>query len=148
AQPSLLLPATALGLELLKQSVPVLCYSLYSTEHLPGRLIIMQLVLAIIQDRDTDISLERLVGAGIPVTRIATSGVFIRKGYTTLLMGVDPAKVRLITEILQETCHRRTMYMPMAAGITDPAYGLHNQIEVEVGGASIFVFEVEHYEQV
>lgn len=108
----------------------------------------MQLVLAIIQDRDTDLALERLVAAGIPVTRIATSGGFIRQGNTTLLMGVDSARVKQITDILNETCHRRTMYMPMAAGITDPAYGLHNQIEVEVGGASVFVFEVEHFEQV
>jgi uncharacterized protein YaaQ len=49
---------------------------------------------------------------------------------------------------LRETCHRREMFVPMAAGITDTAYGLHNQIEVEVGGATIFTFEVDHFEQV
>ena len=106
----------------------------------------MKLVIAIIQDRDTDAALERLNARKVPVTRIATSGGFIREGNTTLLMGVEEGQVRVIEIILRETCHRRKMYIPMAVG--DTAYGLHSQIEVEVGGASVFVLEVEHFEQV
>ena len=108
----------------------------------------MQLVVAIIQDRDSDVTVEHLIAAGFAITRIGTTGGFLRQGNATLLMGVEPAKVHAISDILRETSHRRTMYMPMAAGITDPAYGLHNQIEVEVGGAIMFVFDVEHFEQI
>ena len=108
----------------------------------------MKLVIAIMQDRDVDLTLERLTERHIPVTRMATSGGFLRQGNTTLLMGVDEATIPAITEVLRETCHRRKMFMPIAAGITDPAYALHNQIEVEVGGATLFAFDVAHFEQI
>ena len=108
----------------------------------------MKLVVAIIQDRDTDVTLQTLTGRGIAVTRVATSGGFLSEGNTTLLIGTDESKVPLVADLLQQTCKRRKLFVPMAAGITDTAYGLQNQIEVEVGGATVFVFDVEHFEQV
>src|SRR5260221_12203574 len=100
----------------------------------------MKLVVAIIQDRDTDAAVDALTKGGITVTRIATSGGFIRQGNTTLLTGVDEAQVTQVIDTLREACHRRKMFMPMASGITDTAYGLHNQIEVEIGGGPPFLF--------
>lgn len=108
----------------------------------------MKLVVAIIQDRDTDAAVDALTKSGITVTRIATSGGFIRQGNTTLLSGVDETQVTQVIDTLREACHRRKMFMPMASGITDTAYGLHNQIEVEIGGATIFVFDVDRFDQV
>jgi uncharacterized protein YaaQ len=108
----------------------------------------MKLVVAIIQDRDTEATLQLLTERGQRATRVATSGGFLEQGNTTLLIGVEDAKVKQVIDSLRETCHRREMFVPMAAGITDTAYGLHNQIEVEVGGATIFTFEVDHFEQV
>jgi uncharacterized protein YaaQ len=108
----------------------------------------MKLVLAILQDRDADLTLERLTAQHIGVTRVATSGGFLRQGSTTLLMGVEDAQISTIEAVLKETCQRRKMFMPIAAGITDPAYGLHNQIEVEVGGATMFVFDIDQFDQV
>ena len=108
----------------------------------------MKLVVAIIQDRDTDVVLDTLTKRGIIVTKVATSGGFMRQGNSTLLMGVDETQVKLVTDLLREASHRRKMFMPMASGITDTAYGLHNQIEVEVGGATIFVFDVDQFAQV
>ncbi len=86
----------------------------------------MKLVVAIIQDRDTETAIEALTKRKFPVTRIATSGGFVRQGNTTLLLGVDEAQVKPIADLLREVCHRRRMFMPMASGITDTAYGLHN----------------------
>src|SRR5579871_5631256 len=108
----------------------------------------MKLVLAIVQDRDVDLAIERLTQEKIAVTRVATTGGFLRQGNSTLLIGVDESKIDHINAILRDTCQRRKMFMPIAAGITDPAYGLHNQIEVEVGGATVFVVDVEHFEQI
>jgi uncharacterized protein YaaQ len=108
----------------------------------------MKLVMAIIQDRDADASIKRLTERKIPVTRIATTGGFLLEGNTTLLMGVEDHLVKTVEVILRETSHRRQMFMPMAASITDAAYGLASQIEVEVGGVIMFVFDVEHFEQV
>ena len=108
----------------------------------------MKLVVAIIQDRDTDTALDHLSKNNVRVTRIATSGGFIREGNTTLLMGVEDDRVQAAMDILKQVSHRRKMFMPMASGITDTAYGLHNQIEVEVGGATIFVFDIDQFAQV
>jgi uncharacterized protein YaaQ len=107
----------------------------------------MKLIVAIIQDRDTDRVLSALTSQGVRVTRVATSGGFLEQGNSTLLIGVEDASVTAVIETLRAACHRRNMFVPMAAGITDPAYGLHNQIEVEVGGATIFTFDVQHFEQ-
>ena len=108
----------------------------------------MKLVIAIIQDRDTDVALDQLSKNKIGVTRIATSGGFIREGNTTLLMGVEDERVKLVTDVLAKACHRRKMFIPMAVGVSDAAYGMASQIEVEVGGATLFVFDVDHFEQV
>jgi uncharacterized protein YaaQ len=108
----------------------------------------MKLVIAIIQDRDTDTALQALTAKGLSVTRIATSGGFLEQGNTTLLIGLDDNKVPLAIDALKTACRRRDMFVPVAAGIPDPAYGLHTQIEVEIGGATVFVLDVEHFEQV
>ncbi len=108
----------------------------------------MKLVVAIVQDRDTDLVVETLNARSLRVTRVATSGGFLGQGNATLLIGVDDAQTPLVLDLLRKACHRRNMFVPMAAGITDTAYGLHSQIEVEVGGATVFVFNVEHFEQV
>jgi uncharacterized protein YaaQ len=108
----------------------------------------VKLVIAIIQDRDTDVALEQLAKNNIRVTRIATSGGFIRDGNTTLLMGVEDNEVQRVKDVLGKASHRRKMYMPMAVGVSDASYGMSSQIEVEVGGATIFVVDVDHFEQV
>jgi uncharacterized protein YaaQ len=82
------------------------------------------------------------------VTRVATSGGFLEQGNTTLFVGVEEAQVTHVVDLLRSTCHRRTIYMPMTAGIADTTYGLAGQIEVEIGGATVFVFDVEHFEQI
>src|SRR5689334_20955173 len=108
----------------------------------------MKLVIAIIQDRDTDTALDHLSKNNVRVTRIATSGGFIREGNTTLLMGVDDERVQAVMDLLKQVCQRRKMFIPMAVGVSDAAYGMSSQIEVEVGGATMFVFDVDHFEQV
>ncbi len=108
----------------------------------------MKLVAAVIQDRDAGLSVKTLAANGIGVTRVATSGGFLEQGNTTLFIGVEEAQVSLVIDLLRSVCHRRTIYMPMTAGIADTTYGLHGQVEVEIGGATIFVFDVEHFEQV
>jgi len=108
----------------------------------------MKLVVAIIQDRDTDVVLDTLTARKLRVTRVATTGGFLEQRNTTLLIGIEDFQAPLVMDLLRKACHRRSMFVPMAAGITDTAYGLHSQIEVEVGGATVFVFDVEHFEQV
>ena len=55
----------------------------------------MKLIIAIVQDEDASRLVNQLMKAGIGVTKLATTGGFLRAGNTTLLIGVDDAKLRL-----------------------------------------------------
>jgi len=88
----------------------------------------MKMVIAIVRDKDDECITGRLVDQGYGVTRLATTGGFLRRGNTTLLIGVeDMAQVERVIELLRETC-----------GPPDPNHHC----------ATVFVVEAAHFEQV
>lgn len=107
----------------------------------------MKLILATIQDQDADLATTSLTNKGYRVTRIGSTGGFLRQGNTTLLTGVEDTSVEAVIEILSASSQRRLRYMPLATGTTPNGMTLYNYIEVEVGGATIFVLDIEHFEQ-
>ncbi len=104
----------------------------------------MKLILAIIQDEDAPATLQALVERGYRVTRIASTGGFLRQGNTTLLIGVEDHQVPEVVEILRRCCRTRTSYLPVAVEATGLLQA--HMIEVEIGGATIFVLDVERFE--
>jgi uncharacterized protein YaaQ len=62
----------------------------------------MKLILAIVRDTDAEVMVSRLVAQGYRVTRIASSGGFLRKGSVTLVIGVEPEKVQSVIDLLKE----------------------------------------------
>ena len=108
----------------------------------------MRLIVVIIQDRDADAVVNALTAVGQRITRIGTTGGLLQQGLSTLLIGVsDDALPEVITTI-QKHSSRRTMFMPLGIGIGDPVYTLSEQVEVEIGGSTIFVFDVEQFVQI
>lgn len=109
----------------------------------------MKLVIAIIQDEDAAKLLDELTSKGFYTTRLATSGGFLRAGNTTILTGVEAEKVAEVTEIIENTCKSRKQMTAMQSPITGvpdvfvPAY----PIEVTVGGATVFVVDVEQFKK-
>jgi len=108
----------------------------------------MRLIVAIVQDRDADAVVGALTGSGQRVTRIGTTGGLLQQGLSTLLIGVADDAVPDAIATIQSRSRRRTMYMPLGVGTGDPGYALNEQVEVEIGGATIFVFEIERFEQI
>ncbi len=108
----------------------------------------MKLIVATIQDQDADSVIEALNKAGYRVTRIGTTGGFLGQGNTTLLAGVEDNQVDAVLTILKRTSQRRRRFMPMATGAVPDGVALYNYIEVEVGGATVFILDIDHYEQV
>jgi len=108
----------------------------------------MKLIIAIVQDQDADRTTKALNEAGYRVTRVASTGGFFRVGNTTLLIGVDDPKVDGVINILKTTCERRTRLIPAGPNIVESAAMMGAFVEVEVGGATVFVLDVEHFEQV
>ncbi len=87
----------------------------------------MKLLIVILQDGDAGAVMERLVAEGYRVTRIASTGGFLRRGNVTLLMGAEAAEVDGVIDLLRQTC-------------APPEPGQHR--------ATVFVVEAVHFEQV
>jgi uncharacterized protein YaaQ len=108
----------------------------------------MKLVIAVVQDLDADDVIETITEAGYRVTRVASTGGFFRQGNTTLFCGVKDDHVQQLITLLRKTCTRRTRMMPIAPHSAEHPMTVGAYVEVTVGGATIFVMDVEHFEQI
>lgn len=109
----------------------------------------MRLVVSVVQDQDVHRLLSKLNENRYSATKLASTGGFLRQGNTTVLVGVEAEKVQEVVDIIRDTCHARDQLVtPMATmGRTANSY-LPTPIEVSVGGATIFVLQVESFTKV
>ncbi|MDI3316201.1 MAG: cyclic-di-AMP receptor [Bacillota bacterium] len=106
----------------------------------------MKLVIAVVQDKDSGRLLSALVDRGHSATKLASTGGFLREGNTTLLIGVEDDEVEEVLHLIGEVCQSRQQMvnpMPPAAGQVE-SYMTY-PVEVTVGGATVFVLDVEHF---
>ena len=106
----------------------------------------MKMVIAIVQDQDVGRLLQCVTREGLRATRLASSGGFLRSGNTTLLFGVEEERLVGLLSTIRETCHQREEMLTQA----QPIMGLVDAhipfpIEVPVGGATVFVLDVEQF---
>lgn len=107
----------------------------------------MKLITAIIHDEDSRSLLKELNEKGFGVTKLASTGGFLRSGNTTLLIGVEKEKLDEVLGIIKEACKTRkqlTTTAPVGANTTN---FITLPIEVTIGGATVFVTNVEHFEK-
>lgn len=104
----------------------------------------MKLVLAIVSNDDSSIVSSALNKEDFQVTRLATTGGFLRAGNTTLIIGVDDDQVERALEIIGKECKKRTEVVPSTASYDIGRYASF-PVEVQVGGATIFVIDVEQF---
>ena len=106
----------------------------------------MKLIIAIIQDEDSSRLITALMNDGYGVTKLATTGGFLRAGNTTLLVGVEDDRLESCLHIVETLCKGRKQMAasPMAAGGIAGMYA-HMPIEVTVGGATVFVVDVDQF---
>lgn len=108
--------------------------------------ITMKLVTAIINKKDASCVCDSLTEAGFFFTKLATSGGFLKEGNLTLLIGVDDEKVHDVLEVIRLHCCKRTESAPIASG-TDAGILSYSSPQVVVGGATVFVTNVEQFEK-
>ncbi len=88
----------------------------------------MKVIIAIVRDVDDERVIERLVAGNYRVTRVASTGGFLRRGNVTLLVGVESGQqVQTVVDLLKETC--------------SPADPDHRR-------ATLFVMNAEYFEQI
>ena len=109
----------------------------------------MKLIISIVQDEDASNLVSELMNEHFSVTKLASTGGFLRSGNTTLLMGVDNERVESALEIIKKVCVSRKqieVFPSPAMG----AMGMYTPypVEVTVGGATVFVLDVEQFHKV
>ena len=111
----------------------------------------MKLVLAIVQDDDAIDLIEELTDKDYRVTKLATTGGFLKSGNTTLMIGVEEKEVKNLINVIEDICKRRKEMVPTSTpntiGTNSGMY-VPYPIEVEVGGATIFVLDVDQFYKV
>ena len=90
---------------------------------------------------------QSLTKKGFSSTKLATTGGFLMAGNVTILIGVDEEKVQTVIDIIREHSHSRKQMIPTT---TEMSYGYYPSmpVEVVVGGATIFVVDIERFERV
>lgn len=104
----------------------------------------MKLIVAIVQDKDSNRLSAGLVKANFRATKLASISGFLRAGNTTFMIGVDDSQVEAVMNVIRSSCKVReqlvTPVTPMS-GTTDSYLPL--PVEVQVGGATVFVLPVD-----
>lgn len=107
----------------------------------------MKLIISIMSKEDSSVVIDALNEKRIQVTKLSTAGGFLRAGNVTLLIGVEESKVDDVISIISEFSSQRKQLM---ANAMTPELGLPSMLpfEVTVGGAVIFVIDVDRYKKV
>lgn len=108
----------------------------------------MKLIISIVQKEDSDVLLKALTEAGHKATLISTTGGFLREGNATVFVGVEHNRVEEVLELVKQSCHMRTRYLSPIVPVTEPSeFYIPQPVELEVGGATVFVIDVERHER-
>ncbi|NUP98889.1 MAG: cyclic-di-AMP receptor [Armatimonadetes bacterium] len=104
----------------------------------------MKLVIAVVQQRDARRLRDELVARDFRFTELGSTGGFLRDGSVTLIVGVADEQVEPLLELMAGCCQQREQVSNMAPPDTQTfVHALGEGMTVTVGGASIFVLNVE-----
>lgn len=110
----------------------------------------MKLVLSIVHDDDAPRVMDDLNKNGFMVTKMCSSGGFLKSGNTTLLVGVDETRVEQVLQIIESKSRSRKQIIDSSvtngSAIGGGVY-MSYPVEVTVGGATVFVIDVERFQK-
>ena len=104
----------------------------------------MKLIIAIVNSEDASAVLSELTGQGFSVTKLATSGGFLRAGNVTMMIGVEEEQVQKALSVIEEFSSQRKQQVPVNSTYIGDSM-ITVPVEVTVGGATLFVLDVEQF---
>ncbi|WP_291579262.1 cyclic-di-AMP receptor [Clostridium sp. UBA6640] len=106
----------------------------------------MKLVIAIVQDDDAGDLIDVITENGFRVTKLATTGGFLKSGNTTLMIGVEDDKVDTVLALIEDLCKVRKQIVSSPSPVAGST-GVYvpYPVEVDIGGATIFVVDVDKF---
>jgi uncharacterized protein YaaQ len=109
----------------------------------------VKLVFAIVHNEDAGALVDALLEREYRATRLHSSGGFLKQSNASVIVGVDDDKVEDVVAIVRENCTSRTQVVNPMPPIMEPGeFFMPYPLEVEVGGATIFVVPVERFERI
>ncbi|EGL81841.1 protein of unknown function DUF970 [Caldalkalibacillus thermarum TA2.A1] len=108
----------------------------------------MKLIIAVVQDKDSSRLSNALVKADFRATKLASTGGFLKAGNTTFLIGVEDERVNEALDIIKHNCKAREQLVAPVSPMGGNADSyVPYPVEIQVGGATVFVVPVEQFEQ-
>jgi uncharacterized protein YaaQ len=108
----------------------------------------MKLIVAIVHNEDAGALVDALLDREYRATRLHSSGGFLKQSNATIIVGVEDDQVDTIVDIVRTTCTSRTQIVNPMPPIMEPGeFFMPYPLEVEVGGATVFVVPVERFER-
>ena len=107
---------------------------------------LVKLAISIVHNRDKGRITDELVKAGFKFTIIGSTGGFLREGNTTILIGVEEPELVTLQKLIGQNCQSREQLvnvMPFEAA--PPGAFIPSPVKVPVGGAVMFVMNVDQF---
>lgn len=106
----------------------------------------MKLIVGIVNSDDAERLVNDLNKMGYRATTVSTTGGFLRQGNATILVGTDDENVPRVLQLIRDNCHTRTQYVNPLPPVMEPGeMYIPTPVEVQVGGATVFVLEVSEF---
>lgn len=105
----------------------------------------MKLVICIVQDQDAGSLIDDLTKKEYRVTKLSSTGGFLKAGNTTLLIGVDDEEVPAVLDIVEENCKTRELTTSLLTVTMPGDTYIPYPLEVKVGGATVFILNVDQH---
>jgi uncharacterized protein YaaQ len=108
----------------------------------------MKMVVAIVHNEDAGVLVDALLEHEFRATRLHSSGGFLKQSNATVMLGVEDGEVDEVLGIVRKNCHSRSQIVNPMPPIMEPGeFFMPYPLEVEVGGATVFVLPVERFER-
>lgn len=104
--------------------------------------------MAVVQDKDSNRLSDALVENDFRATKLASTGGFLKAGNTTFLIGTEDENVDTLLSIIRDNCKsREQLVAPISPMGGNADSYVPYPVEVQVGGATVFVLPVEQFEK-
>lgn len=106
----------------------------------------MVILMAVLQAQDAELVTAALKKFGISGYELSSTGAFLGRRNITMLIPVQTSNVELVLSELKRNCRQRVEYVSMP--IEGQPLPIPSPIPITVGGATIFMLEIEQYMEV
>jgi len=106
----------------------------------------VKLIIAVVQDKDSNRLINALSDENFQTTKLATTGGFLKEGNTTLMIGCQDEHIDEALKIIKENCSQREqMVAPISPMGGNADSYIPKPVKVEVGGATVFILPIESF---